>query len=232
MNIDLKSLGKLGKTIEEFNYDRFYESCVKMLDGLIKGYNNQIERFEEKGSAFPQIKEKIEKCKSVRDLFEAISSDKRYTDMFVALCLNHQVDKIIDEIKEKRFKTAGGGVSLIDCLGSYDFDMSEIVQVGNVSSTLGTELESVPIEPLRQKIYEATGLDYTSREKLMEIETDPLVTPEERSTILAQNGYQNAREGKRIVTPMMPDSLLTLENWYRACNKSRFAYRNTLKKAA
>ena len=202
MDINLNLLGDFGMSIENFSYDKFYNSCLEMVKKIINSNDKDVDLYFE-----------------IYKMYQ--NGDYKYMDIFVSICLKYQVDLIMDRIAKRNFDKKDSFIPTLNGIGdkAHDLDVC-IFDENGIYGSVGMFLNSISFEEIRKVIYDKVGLEYTSHDDLVKILNDDEISYEEKAMLLHKNGYDF--NNKTFLIDIQMDSLDNLEEAYCLCKNKFF----------
>ena len=210
MEIDLDSLGIIGKSIKEFNYETFYEQQVNQLNQDIhdgKEYVKQIEEKIKNGEATVQEQQILKNYKYAIEAQEAVLNNKDYLDKYIYSKLKHAVYSFLDKFKSN-FKDVEVNPSSLEGLsinfvnGPVAKDLLKTTPDSVVPIYEKLASTSISYETMREIVCKKTGLPYTPLEEIEMIGDQQLYY---------ENGYFGDKEHTYVPKPIRLEYLPDVE---------------------
>ena len=205
INIDM--LGEFGQSIKNFNIDNFKQNFLESSKRALDAYKKDYQMYKELGQLdqHPLIIKYIE-------YLEKVLNDETFFNEMTSWHLNAQVRNIIQYLQSQRYALNEPGMA-IPKLSFYDYahDLDKpIIYPGGMSSTVKEAIKSVPFDKMRELLFNAAGLKFTSMEELKDIISN--ATPEQKSevvSLLHKNGFSGVLEdGKFAISDLQDPGFL------------------------
>ena len=208
MEIDLDSLGIIGKSIKEFNYETFYEQEVNSLKYMINHNKAQVEHIEKRiknGEVTVQEQKDLKTLKNMIEAEEAVLNNKDYLDKYIYSMLKYKVYGFLNRFKS-HFKDVVvrksnyEGLTMHFPTGPTADDFMKTTP--DNKAHIYEKLASIPYETMREIVCKKTGLPYTPLEEIEMIGDQQLYY---------ENGYAGDKEHTCVLQPINLEYLPDVE---------------------